>query len=341
MSFDVGVHLWFDQGIEDWPLIFLECIDVALEPVSETLVLPTDSHITVQSCRRSENNIIWRETLYSRDRKRLKKIPFQKGDCLLMANLAFPCRLYFAKDRTIRQTIRPLTIRLAGPDFDPNGYEYKRNGLIRISYSNVNVFGVPIELVDQAKNAVASGLQDQYLQMISEVDRNFDVVRILSSRLIERLDPTHLIICTEWEVHPLTAHGLYHRNIADFGDDIHWITRLQREGGLYLFAGDSSKFMAARGISRDYGYLRSQQSTSEDLISKLELQMDRVGRVQNRVALSGDEIRLALNSSVSVEKIESRHSLAVWARESPYAYLAEPFFHLFDLIASKRDASVN
>jgi hypothetical protein len=342
MAFDVGIHVWFDRPDEaDWAGLALECLRAGLSPISA--VSRPDFDVRLRLCRRSENYVVWEATIRSADAFRMAAADFPAvaRDSLFQADLAFPCALYSAGQRQIEEAVHPLSIRLAGPEFDVDGYEHKRNGLVRFSFSNVKVFGVPSELVGDTRAAVATGEQDRYLRMISRISRNYDVVLDVARRTVEHLDPGHLLICTELEVHPLTAHGLYHRRIDDFLEDLGWIADLHEEGGLYLCSGCGYHLMPPRRESGDYGYLRAQQGSTADLLSKLEPRLRRWKSSAGRSRLSADDIRIALGSGPARTVEAMRGSILVSADDAPFKYLEAPFFDLFDLASAAADAHVH
>ncbi|MFN0166382.1 MAG: hypothetical protein ACKV22_08115 [Bryobacteraceae bacterium] len=344
MAFDVGIHLWFDQPNEEgWARLFRECLRASLGPTPPATPLLPNINVGLRLCRRSENSVVSAWTIPSADVPQIADadLPSVRRDSLLQADLGFPCVLYSAQQQQLEETVHPLSIRLAGPEFDVDGYEYKRNGLVRFSFSNIKVFGVPPELVEHTRAAVPAGQQDRYLRMISRISRNYDVVLDVARKVIERLDPSHLLICTELEVHPLTAHALYHRQIEDFLGDLNWIADLHERGGLYLCSEQSGHLMPPRRESGDYGYLRVQRGSVADVVSRLEHRLQQRRARGGLNELSGDDVRLALSSGAGRTVEAMRDSIIVCAEDGPFAYVEDPLFDLFDLANSTTNTQVH
>jgi len=344
MGFDVGLHLWFGQNdTKLWPALFRECVSVILESDVMGFQLPSSTVIKLKICERGENNILTELKFFAHEFSGAWRAPnnFVARDYLLHADLAFPCILYEPSAQQLEETAHPLWIRLTGPEFGPDGYEYKRNGLIRFTFSNLKVFGIPSELIERTRVAAATGEQDRFMHMISRIARNSELLLDVAAQIILRLNPEHLMICTELEVHPFTAHALYHRNLRDFLSDLNWVAILHDRGGLYLCAEESVHLMAARRQSRDYGYRRDERGATADFIDKLESYLSRLSLKWNPDRVSDDEIRSALSSRSEREVHSLRNSIMLCSTDGPFAYLEDPLFDLFDVAIAASNARVH
>lgn len=85
---------------------------------------------------------------------------------------------------------------------------------------------------------------------------------------------SHLLVCTEAEVHPLTSHPIYHQDWHEFFADLTKIARLHDEGGVYFCETtiDDPARPSPRTNSFDYGYLRGQfeRDNAAALVERLE-----------------------------------------------------------------------
>lgn len=256
-------------------------------------------------------------------------------------NSVFDCFIFDDRSQTVQAEVRPLTISYFGPAHGWKGLEYKSYGLVRLDFSNTKIFRVPHTSMDHVNETAANrGDITKGLRTMAKVGRNFDAVSGVAKRLINRLDPTHLLICTELEVHPLTAHAIYHSDWREYSKDLEKIARLHENGGVYfceLAPGDPA-FRAPRKSPPDYGYLRARygDQTEEDFVEAIQPMVDEMLKNPGGLTLSKEQIQQCFQSLVDteVEKLNNSYYLSVV--DPPFAYLVEPYFRLYSLNKSVR-----
>lgn len=110
------------------------------------------------------------------------------------------------------------------------------------------------------------------------IHHNLDTaVHGLVARIVEALSPRHIVICTNTEVHPLTAHGIYHASERDLFEDLRWISRLHEEGGLHLVGSlPGPRWQPPRKLTHDYGYVRRKGRDTKPFLGDLQAMVDRI-----------------------------------------------------------------
>lgn len=265
MSKDINVHVWVEG--DDYEVSratvakVLQCIEAPVNRTSDGRQLARFGRLTVYDgdsftkCLSEELNTndieIVLETIGS--------LAGPQYHCEIES--AFDCVRFDPLYRATRARVQPVTIHFFGSTYGWQGLEFKSYGPIRIDFSNTKAFEIPSELVEFVRSA-AVGAGDTFaaLNMIAELSRNFNSVSGLAERMIASLDPEHLLICTDLEVHPLTSHAIYHNNWRDFIHDLSRILRLHSTGGVYLrlLHADDPAFVGPRKNRQAYGYLRDE-----------------------------------------------------------------------------------
>lgn len=226
---------------------------------------------------------------------------------------------------------RPLDINLYGS----NGYYYKRYGPVRISFYNIESFRIPHTLIDVIQKAQTQRKDaTKWLRMIVQLSQNYSVVRDYVRRIIADNLLDHLVICTESEVHPLTAHGIYHRNPQDFLKDLSKIAELHEHGGLYFCDVNSNDmaFIAARKSTLDYGYLRSNSGNRSNiqLAEKIGQMADVIMQTADRVQPTREQMEECFTLMIDTDIEEINGGYLLQAKDAPFNYLEEPYFILYD-----------
>jgi hypothetical protein len=236
----------------------------------------------------------------------------------------------------VEPTVGPLKIDFYGSQYEWEGHYYKRFGPMRLSFFNTKVFRVPEVLINQVRKA-ASERADcaAALQMISKLSHNFDIVEDLTKELIRKLDPLHILICTEAEIHPLTAHAIYHQNWEDYLGDLTKIAKLHECGGNYFCEvnSDEPAFAEPRKSSPNYGYIRRWNDTEEELVERLQPMIDAIlespERIQSAPRIQIEECFDSLEDT-EIEKINNSYYIS--SEDGPFGYLEEPYFMLYTTV---------
>lgn len=205
---------------------------------------------------------------------------------------------------------RLLEIQHYGPEHGWKGHARKSFGNLRCSFFTTRSF---------------------------EDRRNFQWPLELARMLIRELDPLHLMVYTDLEVNPLTAHALYHRDVLDFARDINELARLHDRGGAYLQETEPGHFSHRTPweSAGDYGIYR--RDGEPELIAAFERRLRPLldlGRTRALAAqLGAAEILEALSTlrETRVERIGP--GLLLSAEDAPFQYLEEPFIRLQEAAA--------
>jgi hypothetical protein len=248
------------------------------------------------------------------------------------------------EDGRIQATVAPLDIHYYGPEYGWRGQEYKRLGSVVFYFFNTKVFRIPDELTRDIRRTSEAGSPWPALPVISQLSRNFEAVNGLARRLIAKVNPVHLLVCTEAEVHPLTAHAIYHRDWRDYLRDFGRIASLHERGGAYFcdVAAGEPAFAEPRKESHDYGYIRRWLETQDEFIERVQALVDEVLADPERIeAVSRKQLEDCFLSVDDTEVEELNDSYYLYAGEGPFAYLEEAYFRLWAACgsASKKASS--
>lgn len=322
MSFDLGIHAWYESAPDQRPALFAK--------VAASIPGPITGRLRVADADPSE--IVLDVTLQQDDEESIESAlkPFVGEHFAYEFERTFECSVLSRSLDSTMQEARPLTVHLCGSRYGVDGYYYKRNGLLRLSFSNVGVFGVPSRLIERVQMLPpGSAEQMQALKAIARISHNIDLIHEVASAIICRTDPIHLMVCTEWEVHPLTAHAVYHRDLAEFSADLFRIAQLHEQGGLYLQAPkETQKYSEPRRTSQDYGYLRNPASRAQ-LATRIETYAKTAGAC--RETLPDQHIKEALLTSPGTDVRELLLSLYVATDQGACGYLEHQFLDLATL----------
>lgn len=326
MSYDLGIHVWYDSEIDHRPSLFAKAA-VSVPGL-------TAGRLTVADTDPSE--IVLDLQLQASDEQTIEEAlrPFLGEKFAYQFERTFECRVEAETTDGTAMESRPLSVHLCGSGYGVDGYYQKRNGLIRLSFSNVRVFWIPQKLLERARKLPpGSSEQTQALRAIGMISHNIDVVHSTAEAIILGTDPTHLMVCTEWEVHPLTAHAMYHRDLTDFGRDLCRIVSMSEQGGLYLQPPEETgKYADPRKGTLEYGYLRNTAASAE-LAARIETSK---GKVVNASLLPEDRVKEVLMTAPGIESRELRQSLYIAAGEGTCSYLEGPFFDLATAVPDAR-----
>lgn len=323
MSFSVGIHLWIPaeageqfekfRGVLECtptPVKYREFDGSELTPKRFNRVQVFDHCFAEVLDRKIETNGI-------EDVLALLE-GYRRPDICYVVGSIFNFLDYDQEKDEIYTSAGPLDVAHYGPEYCLGGSYYKTRGPFQLSFSNAAVF--------MADRAVES-LRDNYNEVVTD----------LAKRIIAETDPIHLVVCTESEVHPLTAHSIYHRHWQDFFSDLIKIAQLHEQGGVYFseLTEDDPAFVPARKSTMDYGYLRGRfgDNSAAAFVMQLQPLVDKL--LQNDGELPNSRSSLdkyfADLKFTTAEKLNKSYLLT--ALGSPFSYLEEPYFKLFSLVA--------
>jgi hypothetical protein len=175
--------------------------------------------------------------------------------------------------------------------------------------------------------------------VISQLRQNFEAVNGLALRLIKSLNPKHVLVCTEAEVHPLTAHAIYHRDWRDYLRDYSKIVSLHERGGTYFCSvePDEPAFVEPCRVSHDYGHLRHYSLTQEEFVERVEALVSDVIADQGKVEATSREVfeNWSLRFD-DTEVLQINDSYYLYAGEGPFAYLDEAYFEIWAAYTTRR-----
>lgn len=318
MSYDLGIHVWYDSEIDQRPSLFAKAVVSVPGLVT--------GRLTVADTDPSE--IVLDLELQASDEQTIEKAlrPYLGESFAYQLERTFICSVEGGTTDGTSKESRPLSVHLCGSGYGVDGYYLKRNGLLRLSFSNVRAFWISQKLFERARVLPpGSSEQTQALRAIGVISHNIDLVHSAAEAIIIGTDPTHLMLCTEWEVHPLTAHAMYHRDPIEFVKDLCRIVSLSEQGGLYLqVPGGTRKYADPRKDTLEYGYLRDTTSSAE-LASKVETLK---GKFLDASLLPADRVKEVLMTVPGTESRQLRQSLYIVTGEGACSYLEEPFFDL-------------
>lgn len=318
MSYDLGIHVWYESEIDRRPSLFAKAA-VSVPGL-------TTGKLTVADTDPSE--IVLDLQLQASDEQTIQKAlrPFLGENFAYQFERTFECRVEAGTTDGTTMEPRPLSIHLCGSGYGVDGYYLKRNGLLRLSFSTARVFSIPTKLLERARTLPPGSIEQiQALRAIGAISHNIDVVHSTAEGIILGTDPTHLMVCTEWEVHPLTAHAMYHRDLTEFGKDLCRIVSMSEQGGLYLQAPEETGMYAdPRKVTLEYGYLRNATASAE-FASRVEMLK---GKVVNAGLLPEDRVKEVLMTAPGTEIRQLRQGLYIATGEGACSYLEGPFFDL-------------
>ena len=244
----------------------------------------------------------------------------------------YPYLDYDVYEDVIVERKRPLTIVFNGVDF-LQGHDKKRNGQVEILFDNIGSFLVSQTLIERAATADTTENLTRWRSMIARISRNYEYVRNTIKAIIAEAQPTHLLTCTESDVHPLLAHDIYHSRLDDFAADLLKIAKLHEYGGVYFCdvePDDPAFFPPWKG--RTYGYWRGiyGQNTSDELAARLQPYVDLILQSQQRIKIPREATERCLLSSPDITAEKIGDSYLISARSSSQYYIEQPYFCLFD-----------
>ncbi len=232
--------------------------------------------------------------------------------------------------QTLVQNKRRLVAKRFGSKYGWQGLYFNSFGPVRLDWYATKNFGVPIEVVEAAKHPDRA--HRNFIAMIEALRRNYSGPLQMARELIELFNPRHLVIYSDLDLHPLTAHTIYHREIDDFARDLDAIVALHEKGGLYFttVSPDDPAFVQPRRVTANYGYLRSE--LGPDWVEEITTRID-LAAAQHRagVELPPDEIRQLLTDTPGATTELLGNGALVTATDAPFDYVEEPFLRLFAL----------
>jgi hypothetical protein len=273
----------------------------------------------------------------------LKEMESYKGEAFaFQIDSAFDCKLYNDELDALEETVHPLTIDFVGPGYGWQGHDFKFYGPIKIVFSNTKVFQVPSSLPEIIRSK-ARRREDttKWLKIIADISHNFDSVKGLAERVILHLNPEHLLVCTDSEVHPLTCHAIYHRNLQDYVWDLKKIAYLHEYGGVYFcdVKPDEPAYRDARKQAPSYGYLRDRYASQTDteLVRRLQPFVSQVLADPSILRLTDSQIRSCFQglTSTTAESFHDSYYLSV--TDPPFAYLEEPYMKLYEMVCHSKN----
>ena len=246
----------------------------------------------------------------------------------------------------INEEFRPADIYFYGNTYgNDNYYQHQRFGQIEISFHNVNHFAVPTILTEKLENSVSIDEGERYLSLINTIESNYMLVSSLVKNIISSIDPLHIVVCTESDINPLVSHTIYHKDLLDFATDLKRIAVLHNLGGLYLSTVNPQiiSSLPPWKIASSYGYLRGKYGMNNTDFFSREVQnlADFIISNENCVEARQDIIDYCFTSLniTNIEKIGD--SFLLTAKGSPFSYIDEPYFKLFNIYKEICEADLN
>jgi hypothetical protein len=336
MSIDVNVHVW--PGPYD-PAGAFEAFGGVLECVATPRHRDADSppprfgRVTVFES--SFSRVVLDEVVATDAVPEVmaKLAPFKGPRFHFEVASAFDCFLYEGNEP--EPWLKPLTVNFYGPEYDWQGHEYKSYGPIRLDFSNTKVFEASRDSGDGVGDlGLAGGDASEGSRIIARPNRNFEAVSGLARRVAERLNPAHLLVCSNLEVHPLTSHIIYHRDWRDYVEDLRLIARLHEHGGVYFceVKPDEPAFRGPRKSPPDYGYLRelSGRRAEESFLRTLQPMVDAALQSPPVALPSKERVEECLYGSASTEVERLYESYYLSTVAAPFDYIEEPYFRLYE-----------
>jgi hypothetical protein len=340
MSFSIGVHLWWDEnqgGHFEHLRGVLNCIPLprSYREFDGSEVTPTRfNRVRVYAPYFDERLDQYLQTNDSRELLRLvENYPSESSRFLIDG--AFNFLEYDPRTEELFTSAGPLGVEFFGPLQGVTKDYYERYGLVEVSFLGLSPFQIDPSLLND-RNTHPSHGTGKNDELIRKLQANYDeAVLNLSREIIKATDPKHLLICTEREVHPLTAHGIYHRESNDFITDLEKIASLHEFGGVYFCKANSDDIsLPPRKSSLDYGYLRGPFGTRTASLFARKLQpiVDAVLNGSCSTKITRNELENVLYGSQTTTTFSMLDSYLLTAQNSPFAYIEEPYFKLFRAI---------
>lgn len=271
--------------------------------------------------------------LTSRVEDVMAALPLQISDSMAIEVAAtYDSVGYDDVSQALVQSKRRLVAKRFGPKYGWQGLYFKSFGAVRLDWYSIKNFGVPIEVVEAARQP--SRADTNFMQMIPILRQNYSGPLQVARELIAAFKPRHLVIYSDLDLNPLTAHTIYHREIEDFARDLDAIVALHEHGGLYFTSvqPDHPAFVPPRRLTASYGYLRSELGA--DWVDEITTRIDTAAAQHSLgVDLPPDEIRQALTDTPGTTTELLGNGALVTATDAPFDYVEEPFFRLFALAA--------
>lgn len=252
---------------------------------------------------------------------------------------------YCSRDSGFIPDVAPLDIQYYGSQSGFKGLNFKLYGPIRLTFDNVGIFYRQREIEALPKRMKYEGVNPvEILETTEKLGSNYAVVEGITKRLIERLNPVHLIVCTELEVSPLTAHAIWHRDWRDFLTDLEKIaTSFDRESAYFADFDFNDPILQQRypkgkqpTYSFDPGHLRRwgwKPARLQRFLSKVQMLSQAVKAEPERLRNVSRELVYDCFSSLEATQAEDLNgSYYLSVPDPPFEYLDEPYFRLFEKI---------
>jgi hypothetical protein len=348
MSYDVTVHIWLGEASDDEVFAarkqILQDIAIPTHPGGDGSNVPRFMRLKIRDTAYSE--VILDHAIRSNEIEPvLKEIKNYKGNAFaFQIDSVFDCKLYDDGLDIFEETIHPLTINFFGHEYEWQGHDFKFYGPIRIDFSNTKVFQVPPSLPEIIREK-ARRREDttRWLKIIAGISHNFDIVKDLAERVILHINPEHLLVCTDSEVHPLTCHAIYHRNLQDYVWDLKKIAYLHEYGGVYFcdVKPDEPAYQGARKQAPNYGYLRDRYASQTDaeLVRRLQPLVSQVLADPSILRLTGSQISSCFQGLTSTIAEPFHNSYYLSVTDPPFAYLEEPYMKLYEMVRRSKNGS--
>lgn len=339
MSYSLNIHIWLGSdkatSISSYMSVF-DCVSItgfSNEVVSRFRVF--DQPFSLQVDKTESLN-------YSEIKPLLTQ--YWGNERYIAIDTEYPIMVYDQTKDKIINAFYPLDIEFYGINYGENCYYHKRFGHIELSFQNVGNFAIPSELPEKARTFSDAGENsEKYLVMISQLGMNYDRISKLIRKIAEKIDPLHVIACTESDVNPLVSHSIYHRDIEDFTKDLVRIALLHEFGGSYfsVLENETSTNLPPWKEASGYGYLRGKfgDNSNECLKEKLEHLSNFVLLNREWISLPIENIakELELNTDTSSEKIGRGYLLTSF--NAPFSYLEDIYFRIYRRIIDRSQQS--
>ena len=340
MSQEVNIHLWLGEPEQFSPVevfgMVLECIAIPKHSNVQKGSAPKRFE-QLRIYDRGEGNVVLNKAMETNDVLEITNeldSYVGPGFCYEVESV-FDRYVYYPRQCNLEANVVPLHINYYGPSYEWGPIHFKSYGPIVIYFFSKSSFYGSQQLKEL--NARSQRLHAIENAKISEkLSHNYDAVDGLAKRISKVLNPIHLLICTDYEISPLTSHGIYHRDWRDYLTDFEKILCLHEYGGVYFcnVNREDPAFIEPRKEGAGYGYLRHNEQDERKLVEfakKIESLIGEVSHDPERIkSVSKDQLEACFYTlnSTKVEKINDSYYLS--ACDAPFAYLEEPYFELHE-----------
>ena len=341
MSYSLNVHVWFDAE-SDLSLQKLCSILTSVGELSLLLERPGDEHLFSRvRVFDGPHSLAIDESFESNDVSEVTGIleGQLKENVRISIDSIYPIKGFDEDNLSVSRFFSPLDVNFYGTEYG-RGSHYRRFGRVELSFHNVNGFSIPESLIEKIRIATKAGEDSsRFLSILSDLRSNFEIITDLIKLLVPRVDPIHVLVCTESDVNPLVAHTIYHKNLKDFIVDLQRIAILHEFGGSYLSAVERSEIgvLPPWKIASSYGYLRGQFGEGSDASFKEKVQRLADAVLDNDIYVDVDPniARNCIDNASDSASEDIGKGLLLTSIDAPFSYIEDPYFCLFEHLSYK------